>query len=152
MIHKIIRSLHIYKNWEEYYQLALIGLWEARERYHPGKGSFTNYAYTYMKGTLLKEMTRSSREQERTVYPEEEFWDLIKDPAAVGAGHSFETRFLLAHCGGLTDNQVKWLLYTCLSDLSIKEIAEREQVSVSAVKAWRKGAREKLRMTLEVVE
>jgi DNA-directed RNA polymerase specialized sigma24 family protein len=36
-------------------------------------------------------------------------------------------------------------MYTALRDFSVKEIAEIEKVSVSAVKNWRAGAREKMK-------
>ncbi|MDP4171531.1 MAG: sigma factor, partial [Bacillota bacterium] len=50
MIHKIMNTLHIFKNKEEFYQLGLIALWEANERFDPQKGSFTTFAYSYIKG------------------------------------------------------------------------------------------------------
>ena len=34
---------------------------------------------------------------------------------------------------------------SCVNGLSVKEIAESENVSVSTVKSWRSGARNKLR-------
>ncbi|WP_374934005.1 sigma factor [Neobacillus driksii] len=50
MIHKIIQSLHIYKDEDEFCQTGLIGLWEAAQSFDERKGCFSNYAYTYMKG------------------------------------------------------------------------------------------------------
>lgn len=145
MIYKIIRSLHIYKNKEEYFQLGLVGLWEAMKRFNPKKGDFTNYAYTYIKGLFLSEMTKVTRHEERCVYPKDEFWEAMED---IHPEQPLEKKLLLSYCRELTDNQTKWVLYTCLDGLSVKEIADYENVSVSAVKAWRKGAREKLRKTL----
>jgi DNA-directed RNA polymerase specialized sigma24 family protein len=40
-------------------------------------------------------------------------------------------------------------MLTVLGGLSIKEIAAKEKVSISAVKLWRKGARDKLKVVLE---
>ncbi|WP_396954597.1 sigma factor-like helix-turn-helix DNA-binding protein [Neobacillus sp.] len=51
---------------------------------------------------------------------------------------------LLSYCQGLTEKETKWVLASCLQFLSIREIAEQEQVSISAVKQWRNGARKKL--------
>lgn len=45
MIWKVIHSLHIYKNQEEYFHTGLIALWEANQRFVEGKGSFSGYAY-----------------------------------------------------------------------------------------------------------
>lgn len=146
MIHKIIHSLHLYKNHDEFYQEGLIALWEASERFNPDKGSFANYAYTYIKGRMLSELTEARKFEERTVFPDELFWETVEDlqplcPAILDQ---------LGDCWQkLTANQQKWLYYTAAYDLSIREIAERENVSLSAVKNWRKGARTKLRQSWE---
>jgi DNA-directed RNA polymerase len=120
----------------------LIALWEASQRFNPQKGSFTNYAYTYIKGYLLMELKKSHLDQERYVYPDEEFWDLFVDSFW---DDPLEKEILLSYCTTLTPNQKKWLLYTICDHLSIKEIAELEKVSLSAVKGWRSGAREKVK-------
>lgn len=147
MIHKIMHTLHIYKNKEEFFQLRLIALWEAHERFDPKKGRFTNFAYTYIKGRFLTEMTKNNKHEDRSVYPKEEFWDVIEDTSLE---QPFEVKFLLSYCESLTENQTKWVLYTCIDHLTIKEIALKEGVSESAVKAWRKGAKERLKGSLEI--
>jgi RNA polymerase sigma factor (sigma-70 family) len=148
MIYKIIHSLHVYKNWEEYFQIGLIGLWEASLRFDPTKGSFTNYAYTMVRGKILTEMTKSTLHEQRNVYAKEEFWECMEDPNAT---LPLENNLLLSYSETLSKNQYKWLLYTVIHNLSVKEIAEKESVSISAVKAWRAGAREKIksRMIME---
>ncbi|GHI00006.1 sigma-70 family RNA polymerase sigma factor [Neobacillus kokaensis] len=143
MIHKIISSLHIYKNKDEFYQDSLIALWKARQRFDPEKGSFTNYAYTYIKGTLLMGLRNSSKEEERKICPKEEFWELLEDPS-VSIRRIVSDRLGDFDCQNLTENQRKWLYYTVHYGLSIKEIADQENVSLSAVKGWRAGARAKL--------
>jgi RNA polymerase sigma factor (sigma-70 family) len=142
MLHKIMRSLHIYKNHEEFYQHSLIALWEASQRFDSNKGSFTNYAYTYIKGCLLTELKKSHQDQERNVQPDEEFWDLVPDSYS---DDPLQEEILLSYCHTLTSNQKKWLLFTVCDRLSIKEIAAIEKVSLSAVKSWRSGAREKVK-------
>lgn len=142
MIHKIIHTLHIYKNWEEFYQHGLIALWQASNRFDPQKGNFTNYAYNYIKGFLLLELSKASKYEEKCVLPKEEFWETVED---IIIDHPLEEESILSYCTTLTPNQKKWVLYTTLNDLSIKEIAKKEQVSMSAVKSWRAGAKEKLK-------
>lgn len=149
MIWKIIHSLHIYKNQEEYFQTGLIALWDASNRFIEGKGSFSSFAYSYIKGRIQTEMTSCNQYESRSVYPKEEFWEVIKDESP---DRTLETEFIQSFCGDLTENQKKWVLYTALDFLSVREIAEREHVSVSAVKAWRKGAKEKLKGQLEFVD
>ncbi|MEH7352645.1 sigma-70 family RNA polymerase sigma factor [Neobacillus drentensis] len=143
MIHKIIHSLNIYKNKEEFYQLGLIALWEASRRFDPKKGNLASYVYTYIKGYLLMELKKTSKNAERSFYPKEEFWGTIED---LSPCCPFEKETLLSYCTNLTPNQTKWAIYTALYGLSAREIAEMKKVSVSAVKSWRTGAREKIKV------
>lgn len=141
MIWKIIHSLHIYKNHREFYQTGLIALWEAKRGFDEDKGNFTSYAFSYIRGKLLTELTKRRKQEDTCLYPEEEFWSYIEDETTLPY---LEKESILTYCERLTENQRKWVLYTALADLSIKEIADIEQVSMSAVKAWRRGAREKI--------
>jgi RNA polymerase sigma factor (sigma-70 family) len=145
MIHKIISSLHIYKNKEDYFHTGLVGLWEASEAFDPEKGEFTNYAYSFIKGQILNEMNRNNRLEERSIYPKEEYWETVEEP---NAKDPLELEFLMSYCQDLTEKETKWVIYSCVYFLSIKEIAEKENVSVSAVKQWRASAKKKLKEQL----
>ncbi|MFS0774861.1 sigma-70 family RNA polymerase sigma factor [Neobacillus sp. 3P2-tot-E-2] len=147
MIHKIMRTLHIYKNHEEFYQTGLIGLWEAQLNFDPSKGSFANYAYTSIKGKMLVEMNQSNKHEERIIYPKEEFWSMIED---VNPESLLEMETLLTYCEGLTEKETKWVIANYKDCLSIKDIAKTEKVSISAVKQWRVGALRKLREQVEM--
>lgn len=150
MIHKIILSLNIYKNKEDYFHTGLVGLWEAAEAFDPEKGDFTNYAYSYIKGQILNEMNRNNRLEERSVYPKEEYWEGVEEP---NTKYPLELEFLLSYCEDLTEKETKWVIYTCIDFLSIREIAHKENVSVSAVKQWRSSAKKKLKkQLLEVLD
>ncbi|KAB2336573.1 sigma-70 family RNA polymerase sigma factor [Cytobacillus depressus] len=148
MIHKIISSLNIYTNKDEFFQIGLIGLWEAHQRFDPEKGNFMNYAYTFIKGRLLTEMNQSNRHTDRAVIVKEEFWEYIEDELSFCP---LEEDILLAYCqaGGLTEQQTKWVLYTFLKSFTVKEIAAMEQVSLSAVKNWRAAAKKKFKKARE---
>ena len=153
MIFKIIQSLNIYKNKTEFYQTGLIALWEAHERFDPEKGQFTVFAYTYIRGRMLTELKRTNRNEQRNVYPKEEFWEMIQDDDADPLLHA--NQFLLSLVEGcqLTEHQMKWVMYTCVHMLTVSEIAEIEGVSVSAVKQWRQGAKKKLKDSLiEIID
>ncbi|UII58275.1 sigma-70 family RNA polymerase sigma factor (plasmid) [Cytobacillus spongiae] len=148
MIHKIIHSLHIYKNKPEYYQTGLIALWESYQKFDPEKGTFSAYAYSYIRGRILSQLTIENKNEEKSIFKEADFFELINDDQAKVA---LEQEFLLSYCEGLTENQRKWVIYTCFHMLSVSEIAEIEDVSLSAVKKWRKGANERIQGTLEIV-
>ncbi|MEH6991713.1 sigma-70 family RNA polymerase sigma factor [Neobacillus drentensis] len=147
-IKQIIHSLHIYKNKDEFHQHALIALWEASKKFDPAKGNFSIYAYHYIKGYLLMELTKATVEFERTILPKEEFWD---NATADYKDVPLKENILLFYSQDqvLTTNQRKWLMLTVLGSLSIKEIADKENVSISAVKLWRKGASDKLKVVIE---
>jgi DNA-directed RNA polymerase len=140
MIHKIILTLGIYKNREEFFQTGLIALWQAAERYDQERGAFSSFAYSYIKGHLQTEMTKRNKHDEHYVSVDDESWALIPD---LSCKLPFEWEDL--DCEGLTDKEKKWLIYTVIQGLTIKEIATIENVSPSAVKLWRSGARKRLR-------
>lgn len=147
MIYHVIHSLHIYKNRDEFYQTGLIALWEAYLRFDAEKGNFGTYAYSFIKGRMLTELSKQRRNEERTVFPKEEtFWDMKKDDNDC---RPLELLTLLSYCHGLTEKQKQWVVYTFYDGMSVREIAEVEKVSQSAVKKWRAGAMEKIRVNIE---
>jgi RNA polymerase sigma factor (sigma-70 family) len=141
MIHKIINTLHIYNDKDEFYQIGMTALWEAWEKYDEEKGSFTGFAYSTIRGRMLDELKREAKRTDSFAYPEEEFWEMVPDESPASF---LEIETLLTYFEPLTENQKKWVLYTFIGMMKISEIAEREQVSVSAVKKWRNGAKAKL--------
>jgi RNA polymerase sigma factor (sigma-70 family) len=142
MIHKIMQTLHVYKDQEEFYQTGLIGLWEAHLSFDSNKGKFTGYAYTSIKGKMLDAIKQANKHEERSVYMPEEFWSYIEDE---NPESTLELETLAFYCEGLTEKETKWVIATCKDGLSISDIAKREKVSISAVKQWRVGALKKLR-------
>ena len=145
MIHRILQSLSIYRNKDEFYQTALIGLWEAQKGFNAEKGNFTNYAFSYIKGKLLLELTKHSRYEAGNVYPKEEYWETVEGDCSE---LPLEVEQLLSYCDGLSEKETKWVAATFVEELSVKEIAAREGVSASAVKQWKLSALKKLRARL----
>ncbi len=140
MIHKIIHTLRIYKNHSGYYQTGLIALWEAYVKFDPEKGSFTSFAYTYIRGRILSELRSEVRVEERGAIMEEALMEVGEYDL-----DALSMDLLLSYCTTLTDNQKKWVVAHSIHMLSIKEIAVCEGVSPEAVKKWRKGAKERIR-------
>ncbi|MBS4195710.1 sigma-70 family RNA polymerase sigma factor [Lederbergia citri] len=146
MIFHVMKSLGIYKNQDEFYQTGLIGLWDAYQRFDGEKGKFSTYAYSYIKGRILTELTKMSRFEEKNVYPDEEFWEMTVDENVMAP---MELEQLNPYCKGLTERQKLWVIDTFYYGLSVQEIAGKEGVSLSAVKKWRAGAIQKIRRNLE---
>jgi RNA polymerase sigma factor (sigma-70 family) len=146
MIHSIIRKLSIYTNKDEFFQIGLIALWEASRRFNPQKGLFSNYAYAYIKGMMMQELTKRKKEEEHTFYADGEFFEVFE---ASDEKLSDEECILLNLCRHhqLTENQTKWVLYHVYKGLKNTQISTLESVSISAVKAWRAGAIKKLKQS-----
>ncbi|WP_445491799.1 sigma-70 family RNA polymerase sigma factor [Niallia sp. 03133] len=144
MIQHMINKLSIYKNKGEFFQIGLISIWEATNTYQPEKGKYSSYLYRHMWGRFVDELKKQTKDQERHVHPEEEFWLMIESPSL----YTEEEYAIRQLCKPLTDCQTKWVIYTIIHQMTIREIAEKENVSLSAVKGWKKGAVEKLRMVL----
>ncbi|WP_404322931.1 sigma-70 family RNA polymerase sigma factor [Cytobacillus firmus] len=146
MIHQIIRSLNIYQNQEEYFQIGLIRLWEAWNLFDHTKGKFLTFAYSIVKQKLIDELRKTRTQKNSTVTRSEEFWS---SEETAYTPQPLEEEQLLSYCSSLTKNQTIWVLSTFLDDLTVKQIAEQHGVTVSAVKAWKKGALTKLRNTIQ---
>ncbi|MBS4206632.1 sigma-70 family RNA polymerase sigma factor [Bacillus sp. FJAT-50079] len=142
MIYHVIHSLNIYKNIDEFFQTGMIALWEAKQRFDPDKGKFSTYAYSYIKGRIMTELSKHRKAEEVSVYPDEEFWEMAGD---ADVDVPFELATLLSYCVNLTERQRMWVVYSFYFGMTTREIAEHEGVTVSAVKKWRVGAMERIR-------
>jgi len=145
MIHHMIRKLAIYTNKEEFFQIGLISIWETTHTFQPEKGAYSSYLYQHMWGRFVDELKKRKRDQEKLIHPKEEFWSLLESPPL----YKEEEYAIRQLCKPLTDCQTKWVIYTIIYQWTIKEIAEKEKVSLSAVKCWKKGALEKLRQLVK---
>ncbi|OCA88904.1 sigma-70 family RNA polymerase sigma factor [Pseudobacillus wudalianchiensis] len=141
MIHHVIKTLHIHKDQEEFVQIGKIALWQAQQRFDASKGQFSNFAYAYMKGEMRKAMTKVNQSEERHVYPSELFWEVKVDEQPE---RTLELETLLSYAAGLTAKEKNWLVCTFYHQMTVREIADQERVSLSAVKKWRKQAMDKL--------
>ncbi|WP_313957685.1 sigma factor, partial [Staphylococcus epidermidis] len=79
-----------------------IALWEAHARFDPEKGKFSTFAYSYMKGRMMTELTRQSKAEEGNAYPDDAFWETKKD---VREQPPLELATLLSDCDALTKKQ-----------------------------------------------
>lgn len=136
-----IRKLHIYKNKDEFYQVGLIGLWKAYQRFDPQKGKFITFASKTIRGYLLAQLTKMNAYEEKHVWKEpDNDSSYIYQPIPL-----LEREAIDEYCFNLSENEKKWVYYSMLEQLKPKEIALLEDVSVETVKSWRKRALKKLR-------
>lgn len=156
-IHYHLHKLNIRDPHHEFFQEGLIGMWKAYEQYQPNKGPLGTYFNFMIRNRLIDSIRKESRRMEKEVLAskdEEAAFDteiFQKTNNSTLEDSSLEESLkhnpdLWKHIKGLlTEKQWKWLKYYIIEDLTIKEIAEQEEVSVEAVKGWAKEARKKLR-------
>lgn len=68
MIKNQMKKLYLYRDYEEYYQCGLIGLWMAYEKYEEEKGTFAAYALVTVRGYLLEKLKKENRFQKRHTF------------------------------------------------------------------------------------
>ncbi|MBU8905942.1 sigma-70 family RNA polymerase sigma factor [Desertibacillus haloalkaliphilus] len=142
IIKKQIKSLNIYKNYDDFYQQGLIGLWEAYERFDPEKGSFATFAIASVRGKMLSLLAKETRYEEHHQFAiEDENQDMIDEKTV----RRSEPGWLDAYTASLSDRQRLWVEEAILLEKTTKEIATSYDVSINTVSTWRKQALKKLR-------
>lgn len=130
MIHSIIHSLHIYKDYDDFYQIGLIALWNARQNFDENKGTFSTYAYSFIRGRILTHLKKEKCQEERFVPATEEDWQQIGYD-----GRFLEKENLLSYFYHLTDKERQWVILRFYDGLSNREIAAKWNVKVSTVRS-----------------
>ncbi len=148
MIYSIIQRLSIYKNKEEFYQIGLVGLWEASQKYDENIGTFHTFAYKIIQGRILNHLRKESRYENH--YTATQTDEIIESPVLSGRDNPLQKEMILTYCETLTPSQTNWLLAAFIEQQSIQEIADRYEVSAAAVKSWRKSALNKLRKEIHL--
>lgn len=64
----IIKKLNIYRDHEEYFQVGLIGLWDACRYYQPEKGTFKTYAYHCIYSQILRKLRKEMKKNQYEKY------------------------------------------------------------------------------------
>ncbi|MGN7300709.1 sigma-70 family RNA polymerase sigma factor [Ferdinandcohnia sp. SAFN-114] len=141
LIFQVIKSLRLYGDRESFFQIGLIGLWEASTRFNPGKGvEFSTFAFSTIRGKLLDYLKKEVRYQEHYQLSGEQIFMKLADRS-----EGFQEDLIEMYGEKLTKNQVKWVQGRIIEDKSYKEIAIEHGVTVESVKSWGKQAVKKLR-------
>ncbi|WP_193534016.1 sigma-70 family RNA polymerase sigma factor [Cytobacillus luteolus] len=146
LILHVLKTLHIYKDHEVYYQVGLVGLWEAQSRYNPEKGAFSTFAFSIIRGRVLSSLTKEN--QFYTRYQPTEHEEQLDAAYDESSEIKPEEDILTTYCFDLTENQRKWVIGKIIEDKKIKDIALEHGVTEDAVKTWRREALKKLRKTV----
>ncbi|MFD1068226.1 RNA polymerase sigma factor [Oceanobacillus locisalsi] len=155
--------LQIDEEKEEHFQEGLVAMWRAYENYQPDKGPLATYMNFQIRNRLVDIFRKSMVEKK---YFEQ--FDYEKKVEAKSGNYSRANgkKVSMEVQGGgdpqemvdhknesvfykftflLTEKQKIWFRYAIIEGLSNPEIAEREKVSLEAVKSWAKSAKKKLR-------
>ncbi|CDQ38794.1 sigma-70 family RNA polymerase sigma factor [Virgibacillus salexigens] len=156
-IHYHIHRLKIRDPHQEFFQEGLVAMWNAYETYHADKGplaTYFNYAIRNRMIDLIRKQTKE-RENVKAYIEQQKIKTMTGNYYQKGTSnysvkqmesvHFDEKIFLSEAKKVLTEKQWKWLNLFAVQNLTMKEIAEMEGVSIDAVKSWGREARKKLR-------
>lgn len=141
MITAAIRKCRIYKNHEHYRQTARIALWKAWQKYNYEQGDFAPYAFTCIRGSILDELKKENRYEER-YHPEQD--DIIEFymPPSIESDISNVLKGLL---NNITKDEQQFLIDYYIGGYSYEELSMKYQASVAALKKRRIRLLEKVR-------
>jgi RNA polymerase sigma factor (sigma-70 family) len=156
-IHYYINRLHIQDNNEDFYEEGLFALWNAYETYEPDKGPMATYFNYTIKNRLIDRIRKENSTVKKLEHYKLENKYLYDDGNYI-CGQASNTSIPCKEGTSMPNTQLweqlethlsmkqwKWVKYHIIEELSMKEIARKENVSVEAVKSWGKEVRKKLR-------
>lgn len=141
LIKKQMVSLNIYKDFDEFYQIGRIAVWEALKKYDPAKGAFPAFAAITIRGKMLDYLKKENRYEERHVASNVTF----ENDVGFYWEPWLDRELFYEYLRPLTNKQKIWAIEAILHQKTPAEIADDYGVSREAVKSWRKEALKKLR-------
>lgn len=149
-----IHKLGLQDPHQEFFVEGIYAMWTAYKSYQPDKGPMSTYFNYVIRNRLIDMIRKADRERknQETVMQEEKTRMVSGNrdvktgiPIEKHDGITLENEGILEELGSqLSENQMKWVEGRVLG-LSTREIAEREGVSVDAVKSWGREVRRKVR-------
>lgn len=135
MIQGIIKSLTIYKDHDDFFQIGLIALWDAANLYDEKKGKFSTYAFSFIRGRMLMFLKQQKKhELEQSVINENHLQKLVYEEPFL------EKDDLFACFAYLTEKEKRWVLLRFYHGLSNSDIAKMEKMNLKTVNSCGKRA------------
>lgn len=140
-----IKKLHLYRSYDEYYQLGLIALWEACQRFNPEKGAFEAFALHTVRGHMLMQLKKEKRFSDRHFLGE----DAMETVERIVAVEPEDVHLFDDYLNQLSERERTWFIEAIIQDKKPALIANEYGVSVNTVSTWRKNALKKLRILVK---
>ncbi len=144
MIKNQMKKLSIYRDYEEFYQCGLIGLWKAYDKFEEGKGCFSAYALHTVRGYLLGKLRSDSRFENKHTFLDPIIAETIPDESG-----SMEKDELEPYLEGLNERQKNVFLQRFYYGKSLADIAKEMNVTYDTVRSLYRGGLAKIKKKLE---
>ncbi|WP_397537150.1 sigma-70 family RNA polymerase sigma factor [Rummeliibacillus pycnus] len=141
MISAAIRKCRIYKNHEHYAQTARIALWKAWEKYDHVQGDFAPYAFTCIRGSILDELKKENRYEERYQPEQDDIIELYM-PTSIESEVSYILEGLL---NKISKEEQQFLIDYYIGGYSYEELSAKYHASVATLQKRRMRIIEKVR-------
>ncbi|PGS52640.1 sigma-70 family RNA polymerase sigma factor [Bacillus sp. AFS041924] len=139
MIKNLMKKLHIYKDFDEYYQIGQIALWMAYQQYRSEKGNFSSYAFFTVRGYLLNELSKAIKYDEHNVVVEQNIKDVIY------CDESFQIEDFVSLLEGISPLQKRILIRRFYYNHEFYQIANCLKMYESSVRSSYRYALKRLR-------
>jgi len=133
-----MKQLNIYKNHDEFYQTALIALWNAYQKFDNEKGTFPSYAYQHVRGALLSNIRKDALYSIRNSFSDDAEHHSHYE-------HTYlEKEIVESYCTSLSHNQKTVIIKRFYEQKTFPQIAKEEGVKEGTVRSWYRYALNKL--------
>ncbi len=140
MIYHLLHQFQIKYDFDEFYQLALIRLWQLEKSYDSERSpNRDQFVYLKLKFYIIDELRKKIKYQQRHPVTSDEALISLIDCQY----NSYASLYLEGIPELLSEDERIWFQYA-LSGYKISEIALLTNKSPSTIKRWRKNAREKI--------
>jgi RNA polymerase sigma-70 factor (ECF subfamily) len=121
---------------EDVMQDAFVRMYRFATRFRGEAGSFRAWGLTILMNVARTYYQKSARERGMTAVLDPEFYETFPDPASLSSGEeeAFAKETITAALGKAPPEVARILKLAFLDDLPYKDIAEREGLTVAAVK------------------
>lgn len=144
LINQAMFHLKIYRNFDEFFQLGRIALWEAMVKYDPTKSAFEPFAFTMIKFKMVKEISQSNQISQFESVLEETQFQFAMDEQSATVDEFNEIEWLML----LPEQDRELLKLAFFEDRTNREVAKILGCTEEAIKKRRQRLMKKVREML----